>query len=252
MENKRHLKKFENQSVYDSQKDEVMAMPHVVLLEDTRKVVFASNKATPSDPFNGFEYVDLGLPSGTLWATSVLSNADGEPLYFQWGDTEGWTAEQVQNGEKSFAGDGSDYKWNGGEFACDGSSMTKYNATDGKTVLDLEDDAAHVHMGGDWHMPTKEQLEELTANTTSTWTTKNGVNGRLFTASNGKALFVPAFGCVNDGNVYYVGSYGNVWGGSVDGESFYDAWYLCFDSSYVSMYYGTRVCGHSVLGVVGK
>ena len=252
MENKRFLKTFENQSAYDSQKDEVMGMPHVVLLEDTKKVVFASNKTTPSDPFNGFEYVDLGLPSGTLWATSVLSNADGEPLYFQWGDTEGWTAEQVQNGEKSFAWDGSDYKWNDGEFAFDGSSMTKYNATDGKIVLDLEDDAAYVHMGGDWHMPTKEQFEELTANTTSTWTTKNGIQGRLFTASNGNRLFVPAFGYVHGGSVSYIGSSGYVWGSSVYEEYLGNAWYLGFYSSNVSVRDGARIYGRSVLGVVGK
>ena len=252
MENKRFLKVFENQSAYESQKDEVMGMPHVVLLEDTKEVVFASNKVTPSDPFNGFEYVDLGLPSGTLWATKPIMNAEGEVLYFQWGDTEGWTAEQVENGEKSFAWDCSDYKWNDGEFACDGSSMTKYNATDGKTVLDLEDDAAHVHMGGDWHMPTKEQFEELTANTTSTWTTKNGVQGRLFTASNGNALFVPAFGCVYDGDVSSVGSDGYVWGSSVDEEYLDYAWYLYFSSSRVYVDFNARIYGHSVLGVVGK
>ena len=173
-------------------------------------------------------------------------------MYFQWGDTEGWTAEQVQNDEKTFAYDGSDYKWNEGEFQCDGLSLTKYNSTDGKVVLDLEDDAAHAHMGGDWHMPTKEQFEELTANTTSTWTSQNGVNGRLFTSKvNGNSVFVPAFGDVDDGDVNDVGSYGYVWSSSVDEESLNSAWGLYFTSSYFDVLNYTRTYGHVVFGVVG-
>ena len=203
-----------------------------------------------NDPFNGHEYVDLGLPSGTLWATSVIGGDN--PLYFAWGDTEGWTAEQINNGEKAFAWDGSDYKWNGGELAYVSSSLTKYNATDGKVVLDLDDDAAHVHMGGDWHMPTKEQCDELTANTTSTWTTQNGVNGRLFTSKvNGNSVFVPAFGLVEDGNVYGVGSNGRIWSSSVNEEYQIDAWNLIFSSSYFDMSSNGRPYGQVVFGVVG-
>ena len=157
MENKRYLKKFNNQSDYESQKNKVMGMPHVVLLNDIKEMVFVSKNATPSDPFNGYEYVDLGLPSGTLWATKPITNADGEPLYFQWGDTEGWTAEQIQNGEKSFNRDS--YKF-GKDYP------SKYNGDDKKKIIDIEDDAAHINMGGNWRIPTKEQFEELIANTT--------------------------------------------------------------------------------------
>jgi hypothetical protein len=240
MDNKRHLKKFENQNSYNTQKDEVMGIPHVVLLEDTKKVVYAS---ASNDPFNGHEYVDLGLPSGTLWATSVIGGDN--PLYFQWGDTEGWTAEQVENGEKKFDFEGLDYKWQ------DGSSMTKYNATDGKTVLDLEDDAAHVHMGGEWHMPTKEQFEELTSNTTSTWTTQNGVNGRLFTSTiNGESVFVPAFSYAENGAINNVGSSGVVWSSSLHDNS-YNVWVLLFDSSDLFMGADHRNYGQCTIGVVG-
>ena len=204
------------------------------------------------DPYNynGHEYVDLNLPSGTLWATSVIGGDN--PLYFQWGDTEGWTAEQVQNGEKVFASDGSDYKWNEGEWTIEGLSMTKYNATDGKRILDLEDDAAHVHMGGDWHMPTKEQCEELKANTTSIWTTQNGVNGRLFTSdTTGKSVFVPAFGNADGSGLYGVGSDGYVWCSSVEEDYLGTAWYLGFQSSNMYMTHNTRIVGRCVLGVIG-
>ena len=203
------------------------------------------DKTKSLDCFNGYNYVDLGLPSGTLWATSVIKNKLGEPLYFQWGDTEGWTAKQINNGEKAFAWGNSDYKF--GEYP-----HTKYNYNDGKVVLDLEDDAAHVHMGGDWHMPTKEQWEELIANTTSTWTTKNDVNGRLFTSIiNGNSVFVPAFGNAYNGVLYLVGSYGYIWSSSVDEDYLSDAWNLHFYLSYVDMDINLRIFGHCVLGVVG-
>lgn len=242
MEYKRHLKKFENISTYESQKDEVMGMPHVVLLDDTKEMVFASeNNETPQDPFNGYEYVDLGLSSGTLWATKPITNADSEPLYFQCGDTEGWTAEQIQNGEKAFAL--YDYKWYKG-------SMTKYNATDGKTILDLEDDAAHVHMGGDWHMPTKEQFEELITNTTSTWTSQNGINGKLFTASNGNSIFIPAFNYV-DGTNISIGNYGSVLTNLIS-EDFNNVFFFSFGSSYSFVDIYSRASGYIIFGVIGK
>ena len=145
-------------------------------------------------PFNGHEYVDLGLPSGTLWATKPITNADGEPLYFQWGDTEGWTAEQIQNGEKEF--NKTDYKKNSKYFI------------DGKIYLDLEDDAAHVHMGGEWHIPTVRQIMELTANTSSSTITQNNVSGRLFTSkTNGNTIFIPSFGDANNGKIFTGGYY---------------------------------------------
>lgn len=246
METKRFLKKFDSQSDYESQKDSVMNESHVVFLKEEQKVVYSGVK---SDPFNGYEYVDLGLPSGTLWATKPIMNANDEVLYFQWGDTEGWTAEQVNNGEKAFASDGSDYKWNEGKFSGDGSSMTKYNAVDGKVVLDLEDDAAHVHMGGDWHIPTEKQCEELLTNTTSTWTNVGGVNGRLFTAPNGQSLFVPAFGYVEKGVLRTDGFY---WSSTIYPFSSNGALYLAFGSSFVGMDYSKlRISGIVVLGVVG-
>lgn len=164
-------------------------------------------------------------------------------MYFQWGDTEGWTAEQIQNGEKVF--NDSSYKWD------DGSSMTKYNSTDSKVVLDLEDDAAHVHMGGDWHMPTKEQFEELTVNTTSTWITKDGIGGRLFTASNGNSLFIPSHRYAMDG---YIDDMLEivVWGCSLYEKFLFESYSLQSSPSRFSISSFIRTCGAIVLGVVSK
>ena len=78
--------------------------------------------------------------------------------------------------------------------------MTKYCANsnygkvDGKTELDLEDDAAYVNWGPSWRMPSQEQIEELCIECTWTWTTRNGVYGRLVTGPNGNAIFLPAAG----------------------------------------------------------
>ncbi len=132
---------------------------------------------TPPDPH---EWVDLGLPSGTLWATCNVGASNPEELgsYFAWGETA----------TKDFY-EWSTYKW------CNGSetTMTKYctnsdygndGFVDNKTELDPEDDAAYVNWGPSWRMPTTEQQCELYENCSSDWTTQNGVNGRLFTGPN--------------------------------------------------------------------
>lgn len=127
----------------------------------TGNITFGS-ESTPDT--NGHEYVDLGLPSGNLWAKCNIGASSEEEagLYFQWGDTQGYTAEQVgsEEGQKAFSW--ADYK-----FSIDGISnkFSKYNASDNKTVLDPEDDAAHVNMGGNWRMPIKNELIELCLNT---------------------------------------------------------------------------------------
>jgi hypothetical protein len=253
MENKRFLKKFNSQNDYESQKDSVMEMTHVVLLEDTNEIIFASKSETPNDPFNGHEYVDLGLPSGTLWATKSIGAEieEGYGLYFAWGSTVGYTSEQISEGTFIF-GTSADGLGSGVKYMEDEFTPTKYNATDGKTVLDLEDDAAHVVMGGDWHMPTKEQLNELTVYTTSTWTTQNGVNGRLFTSTNnGNSLFVPASGHAYQGGISNDGSNGCICSNSVDVPQFSSSCDLDFTSSEIKMDKKHRSFGHVIFGVVG-
>lgn len=160
-----------------------------------------------SKKINGFEYVDLGLPSGTLWATMNVgaSKPSDFGLYFQWGDIQGYTADQVStgDGQKEFRWD--DYKWNASK------GFSKYNTTG--DALDLEDDAAHANMGGDWHMPTPEQIQELINETTSKGETQNGVYGILFTSKTdpSKSIFIPAAGCVEDRSLSHSGSRVFVW-----------------------------------------
>ena len=201
---------------------------------------------------NGYDYVDLGLPSGTLWATCNVgaSKPSDYGLYFQWGDTVGYTADQVGKGDgkKKFASDWSDYKWG------KSPNFTKYTTTG--ATLDLEDDAAHVHMGGSWHMPRPEQMQELinTANTTSTWTTQDGVNGMLFTSKKdgSKSIFIPAAGGAWDGSVRYSGGYGVVWSSVRLTENVSNGQYLGFDSGLVYLNDYSRCSGLTVRGVIDK
>jgi hypothetical protein len=203
----------------------------------------------------GNEYVDLGLPSGTKWATMNVgaSSETDYGLYFQWGDTQGYTADQVGRGKGKKAFNWNDYKW-----AKDGgSTFTKYNATDGKTVLDLKDDAVAVAWGGDWHMPTAEQFQELlnTEYCTNIWATINGVNGRLFTSiKNGNKLFIPATGYALNGDIDRISrdSYACIWSSSLNSDYVFDAWYLCFSAIGAHWDYSNfRSYGFSVRGVIG-
>lgn len=154
-----------------------------------------------------YEYVDLGLPSGILWAKCNIG-ADTETdagLYFQWGDTQGYTADQV-GVDKIF--DWAHYKFGTQD------NLTKYNSTDGLTTLQLADDAAHANMGEDWRMPTKEEYQELIVNTTSAWVdnyNNTGVSGRLFTGTNGHTLFLPAVGIASYDKLYGFSSSGLYW-----------------------------------------
>ena len=134
------------------------------------------------------EYVDLGLPSGTLWATCNVGASKPEEYgdYFAWGETS-------PKGKY----DWKTYKW------CDGREFTlnkyctnsTYGLEDGKKELEPEDDAATVNWGSDWRMPSLDQILELYyyENTTTELTTQNGVNGFLITSlKNGNTLFLPA------------------------------------------------------------
>ena len=172
------------------------------------------------------EYVDLGLPSGLLWATCNVgaNNSEDYGDYFAWGETQpkdiyNWSTYQYCNGS-----------YNTLTKYCSKSSYGYNGFTDNLTTLLPEDDAATVIWGDDWRIPTKDEWQELYNNTTFTWTTQNGVNGRLFTASNGNSLFLPAAGCFN-GSTLYNASIGGYYGSSSLCTSFAGcAWDFYFGS----------------------
>ena len=182
--------------------------------------------------------VDLGLPSGLKWATCNVgaSSPEQSGLYFAWGETTGYTAEQVTSGVMTFSKD----VYNSGPAASISTDLT------------LEQDAAHVNLGGNWRMPTKAEFQELLDNCDVVWTDDyngTGVKGRIFTSKvNGKSVFFPAAGNCLNSSVVDVGSYAYYW--SASRYSSYYAWSLSDSSGSMDLNYNKfRYCGYSVRGV---
>lgn len=195
---------------------------------------------------NTHTYVDLGLPSGILWATCNVgaTTPDGYGDYFAWGETQpkatyNWSTYQYANGDYDQLTKYCTYSYYG------------YNGfTDDLTTLLSEDDAATANWGNDWRMPTWAEWEELKNNTTVIWMTRNGVNGRLFTASNGDSLFLPAAGYRLDGELDDVGNLGRYWSSSIHMGGPDDGWSFGFDSGHYNLGgYIDRGRGHSVRAV---
>ena len=204
-----------------------------------------------------YDYVDLGLPSGTKWAAQNVGarKPSDYGLYFAWGDAQGYTADQVGTGEgkKKFSEDYSDYKWYlSGSIDENNLKFKKYTIPG--TSLDLEDDAAHVNMGGSWHMPSPSQIQELLDYTTSEWAEQDGVNGRLFTSNKdrSKSIFIPAAGSAENGVVDYSGGFCDVWSSMLNAEGADGGKYLEFSPENAgSLYNYYRHIGYSVRGVIG-
>lgn len=200
----------------------------------------------PGGNDTSYEYVDLGLPSGLLWATCNVGADSPEKYgdYFAWGETQPKDT----------------YRWDTYQY-CNGgyTKLTKYCSdsnfgyngfTDNQTTLLPEDDAASVIWGSDWRMPTAEEWEELYQNTSTQWTTLNGKNGRLFTAENGNSLFLPAAGSYSEMGLYYSGSRGYYWSSSLYSNNPSNAWIRDFYSAEGSLYsYNSRYNGLSVRAV---
>lgn len=188
---------------------------------------------------NGFEYVDLRLPSGTMWATCNVgaSKPEDEGLLFQFGRVDGYK-----------------YKDRNNQFTTNNQSTTSGKTYNEGETLDLEDDAAHVNMGGKWRMPTKNELKELLDNTAYDVATINGVKGVLFISNiNNKRLFVPFAGYWYNGRFASAGSSAYVWSSQVHPSYVDSAYSLYCDSSgnaCITNYY--RSLALSVRGVFNK
>lgn len=175
-------------------------------------------------------------------------------LYFQWGDTQGYTADQVGNGsgQKYFGWGDYKYATNAQQYSAD---MTKYNSTDGKTVLDASDDAVTAAWGGSWRMPTNAEFQALGAAVNTEWVSDyqgSGVAGLVLTdkTDSSKTLFFPACGFCKNGSVYSVGSYGYYRSSSLHKSNFQNA-YGASLGSYITWNLGDdRRDGYIVRGVL--
>ncbi len=202
---------------------------------------------TPTNTLNGHEFVDLGLPSGLLWATCNVGSTtpEGYGDYFAWGET---TPKETYNW--------STYRYCNGDYNtltkyCNNSSYGNNGFTDALTTLESSDDAATANWGTGWRMPTQTEMNELLDNCTQVWTTQNGVNGRLFTGPNGNSIFLPAAGGRDGSELFDAGTFGLYWSSSLHSDYSNNAWSLYFYSDHygVSIDFGGRRYGFTVRAV---
>ena len=161
------------------------------------------------------------LPKGAVDLGIVMTRADGTTYNLYWAESN-----LSDNGLCSKPEDFGDYyawgetetksvyshnKWYDDET----SQWSKYNyAGDQKQTLDPEDDAAHVILGSGWHIPTLDEMKNLTKQCTQEWKTRNGVSGYEVTGPNGNSIFLPASG-YRYGDKYYNTSSSIYWTSSV-------------------------------------
>jgi hypothetical protein len=218
----------------------------MALVAMTAGLAFAACDDDNNNPVGGrtetAEWVDLGLPSGLLWAECNLGATKPEEYgdYYAWGET---STKEVY--------DWSTYKYCNGGF----NQLTKYcndpdygynGFTDNLTTLQPSDDVATARLGDGARMPTAHEWRELIANTETEWIQVNGVYGRKLTASNGKSLFLPAAGLRWDSELDDAGVRGNYCSSSLRADSPCDTWYFGFSSGGQRMDYYYRLGGRSV------
>ena len=203
-------------------------------------------------------YVEI---AGIKWATmNVGANSVTDiGLYYAWGDTQGYTADQVGSGEGQKYFGWADYKYGNGTSSPGATGMTKYNSTDGKTVLEASDDAVTAAWGDQWRMPTTDEFFELGEVVTTAWTDDyqgSGVAGMICTdkTDSSKVLFFPYCGLCFDGNVYNVGINGCCWSSSLYSSNIQNACNLLFDYGGPNWQYTdvNRYYGFTVRGVVNE
>ena len=250
----KHIKLFETVTAFETARA-TLDLPNVSLIEATNGVNYLPYVSTPSH-----EYVEIG---GLKWATMNVgaTSITDYGLYFQWGDTSGYAADQVGSGSgKKYFG-WNDYKYSNN----DGTTFTKYNSTDGKMVLEPTDDAVQANWGGNWRMPTTAEFVALsnaidyidadgnTISGTDKRTTLSGVTG-LYVADktdHSKRLFFPAAGFCNYDSMGGAGSNGYCWSSSLYSSNVQRAYGLGLGSSDVYwQLYSYRFYGYSVRGVL--
>ena len=245
-----YLKKFETQAAYEAAQSGLI-LPNVSLTVDNNAVHY--NPSTPVPPTPSHDYVEI---AGIKWATMNIgaSSVTDTGLYFQWGDTQGYTAAQVGSGEGKKYFYWTDYKWT----EDDGESFTKYNDEDGLGVLQASDDAVTAAWGGNWRMPTTEEFQALETATTSAWTSSyegSGVAGLVLTsnADSNKKIFFPVAGrCYEDTIVD--ANKGYYWSSSIGKYAEEEGSHLFFDYEYINFLDGSdnRYIGNTIRGVLDE
>lgn len=179
------------------------------------------------------EAVDLGLPSGTLWAKWNMGATAPEEYgdYYAWGETE------TKKG----------YGWYNYEH-CDGTDDTCHDI--GAEISGTKYDVAHVKWGGDWQLPTSKQIDELVKYCQHKVTTSKGVKGTLVTGPNGNTIFLPCAGFMSGTKLYGPGKYGLYKSGTRCGSDLKESWLLNADADGFVRIGIWNSTGHSIRPVI--
>lgn len=196
---------------------------------------------TTTKPINTqTDRVDLGLPSGILWATCNIGASSPSEIgdYFAWGEKESKDA----------------YGWETYEL-CRGSynSIFKYTENDGKSILEPQDDVAKSKLGGEWRIPSKEDMEELVEECEWKWLSQNGQLGWKVIGPNNNYIFLPASGAASSYRISGVNELGRYWTATRD-KSNYSAYNLRFKdgTDTIVVVDDTRFYGRTIRPVLGQ
>ena len=175
-----------------------------------------------------YSWINLGLPSGTLWASCNVGATSPEEFgyYFSWGETQPKNYYDMHN-----------YRYCSNDFLskyCNNSSYGYNGYVDNLTILQSMDDAAKANWGNEARTPTKTEWMELIQYTNHSFVMENGVGGYRYTGNNGASIFIPANGWKIEGEVNEVGECGSYWSSSLDTGNPLNAWSYDFDSEAIS------------------
>ena len=172
---------------------------------------------------NGYECVDLGLPSGLKWATHNIGADNPYQLgdYFAWGETNPKSDYSEANSQTN------------------GLPLTNISG-------DINYDAAAAIWGASWRIPTREEMEELRDNCTWEWITDGETPGFKVTGSNGKHIFLPASGFVFVTTPYFVEQYGYYWTSVSGTDNYLGAFSMCFASETIDVAWYFRYAGLTI------
>ena len=191
----KNLNVFQTVSDYNSAKTSgQLDLPNTSLVNEDNSIHYAMDSQQDSLP----EYVDLGL--SVKWATCNLGASSFEQPgnYYAWGETTGYTGEQIESSVRMFTSD---------EYTTNDLPKPDSNFTG---TLDAEYDAATKELGSNWRMPTSDECQELLDGTTQEWVTSyHGIDGYIIRSNkNSNTIFLPAAGFASDG-LCYMGVYCN-------------------------------------------
>ena len=206
---------------------------------------------------NGHNYVDLGL--SVKWATCNVDDTapEGYGKCLAWGETKSklsyysdtykWMYKEIDTVKR-------DTTWTYYTTLVKYCTLAEYGQndfTDGKVVLDSEDDAATVLWGDKWRMPTDEEWTELRTKCTWKWRTVNGIQGYMVRSKiNNNCIFLPAAGFSGKNDEYGLGTDGYYWSSSLHTEKPSYAWGVHFNSDHALRGSAPRYYGRSIRAVM--